>query len=163
MKDLYLRDLEQARERRAKLLYERNQIEAKLAWENAEIARLERLTGTEGEGVSLADVIQEVVKRGGLSAGLTDSCRRILRASERSLRSHEVVLVLEQSGFTTSRYVDPLSAVTTVLRRLAERGQARVAGTEQGWPLYVWAGAGKAEKKPAEVRERAARGSRRAS
>jgi kynureninase len=148
MDNAYLKLLQEARERRADLLAERNQIEARLAAENAQIALLERLTGSpEGETVSLADVIQAVAKNGGISGGLTDSCRRVLQAAERPLRAGQLVLVLEQSGFPTSRYVDPLSAVTTVLRRLTERGEARVAATEDGWPLFA-----RAEEKQKKIR-----------
>ena len=157
MDNAYVKLLQEARERRAILLAERNHIEARLAAENAQIALLERLTGsTGGETVSLADVIQSVAKKGGISGGLTDSCRRVLQAAERPLRAGQLVLVLEQSGFPTSRYVDPLSAVTTVLRRLTERGEARIAATEDGWPLFA-----RAEEKKRKFRSATSKGGTR--
>lgn len=133
--------LQQARQELAGLNHERAQLEGKIAWVQAVIAKLERLCGEPADrsAVSLADVIAAVGKQGGVTAGLTDSCRRVLRAARRALQAHEVVLVLENSGFLTSRYVSPLSAVVTVLHRLVERGQARVvASSETGRPLFRW-------------------------
>ena len=125
----YVEDLAAARRELALLQQQRAELEGKIAWKQAQIAKLQRLTQPAGDAdVSLAQVITAVNRSGGVTYGISDSCRRVMRASERPLRANEVVLILEHCGFLISRYVDPLSAVTTVLRRLAARNIENVGG-----------------------------------
>jgi len=71
------------------------------------------------------------------SEGLTDSCRAVLRSAGKPLSAQEVKERLDGRGFDWSRYSNPASALHTVLKRLATRGQA-VAAESDGKLRYCW-------------------------
>ena len=103
----------------------------------AQIAKLQRLT--EPAGNASLSVGGDDRRRGRHQRGYVRDfrfLRRVMRASKRPLRANEVMLILDHCGFLISRYVDLLSAVTTVLRRLAARGELHVVGVteEAGLP-----------------------------
>jgi hypothetical protein len=56
--------------------------------------------------------------------GLTDACRTALRCSGAPMTPIEIRDRLHATGFDLSRYANPLAAIHTVLRRLAENGEA---------------------------------------
>lgn len=160
MPNAFDRELLHVRQQLAALLPERAQLEAKIAWLQSEAARLEHLTtsASDSERDSLADIITAVIERGGVTAGFTDSCRRVLQAAGRPLRANEVVTVLHHSGFSIHRYVDPLSTTTTVLYRLSGRGEVHVSKSNEGWPLFAWI---RTENKPSDRAGRARKSARR--
>jgi len=71
------------------------------------------------------------------SEGLTDSCRTVLRSAGKPLSAQEIKERLDGRGFDWSRYSSPASALHTVLKRLATRGQA-VAAESDGKLRYCW-------------------------
>ena len=70
---------------------------------------------------------------------LTDSCRQIIRiVPNTGMQVSEIVRLLEERGLNVKRYLNPVSAVKTVLVRLIKSGDVRVAGrTAGGRPLYA--------------------------
>ena len=72
---------------------------------------------------------------------LTDACRTILRSMTRPVSAPEVRQELEILGFDFSRYVsNPLSSIHTVLKRLAQSGEACASSDQDGRPTYQWKG-----------------------
>jgi len=92
-------------------------------------------------GLRLA--VQGLRQTQGLSApgpereGLTGSCRAILRSAAQPLSVIEIKEQLDSIGFDWSRYSSPVSALHTVLKRLAASGQA-VAAETGGKVRYCW-------------------------
>ncbi len=56
--------------------------------------------------------------------GLTDACRTALRCAGAPMTPIEIRDRLRSTGFDLSRYANPLAAIHTVLKRLAESGEA---------------------------------------
>lgn len=70
---------------------------------------------------------------------LTDACRAILQSAPRPLTAAEVRRELEVTGFDFSRYhSNPLSAIHTVLKRLADSGQAESGSNAEGRATFRW-------------------------
>jgi hypothetical protein len=105
------------------------------------IARLEKLisklSASLDEPLQDATQITKVLRR---KAGLTGMCLLTLKASYKALTPSEVVSNLKDMGFNIERYENPVSAVTTTLKRLVEKDD--VLETEKdGKKAYYYVGA----------------------
>ena len=106
--DDYRRALDAAVREYEKAMAERAAIDTRLAQLQQTIGTLTRLCGLEPT----------------VPWGLTDACRTLLRAAGRPLTPVEVRDRLAAVGFDLSRYANALAAVHTVVKRLAESGEA---------------------------------------
>jgi hypothetical protein len=73
-----------------------------------------------------------------VSWGLTDACRMALKAAGHPLTAIEVRAQVAALGLDLSRYANDLAVIHTILRRLAQSGEARFVA--RGWdkPAYTW-------------------------
>lgn len=134
----YLAALAEARRELQRLLDQRLQLEGRIAWVQATIAHLEQLTGQpQAPPTHLADVLQRL-SGCSLSSGITDACRTVLSQAGRPLSLQDVLLVLEQCGWVTRRYVNPVAVLSTVLHRLVDRHQASKQLSDDGKALFQW-------------------------
>ena len=63
--------------------------------------------------------------------GLTDACRVTLRCAAGPMTAVEVRDRLQATGVDLGRYANPLAAIHTVLRRLAESGEAAISEADE--------------------------------
>jgi hypothetical protein len=71
--------------------------------------------------------------------GLTDACRAVLRSARAPLTPAEVRDRLAGIGFEVGGYANPLAAIHTTLKRLAEAEELKiVAAGPSGKLTYVW-------------------------
>jgi len=118
-----------------------------LAKQKAELdERIAKLAQTIGSLTRLCGYTPNV------SFGLTDGCRMALRAAGHPLTATEVRQQLELFGFDMSKYANDLAPIHTVLKRLAESGQAEFMPRAWGRPAYGWKGAGGAPPRPKKRR-----------
>lgn len=73
-----------------------------------------------------------------VSWGMTDGVRFIMRRAERPLSAVDVRDELADWGFDMSRYVNDLSAIHTVLKRLNKAGEIRFISRGVGSHAYEW-------------------------
>jgi hypothetical protein len=75
--------------------------------------------------------------------GLTEACRTLLRSAGTPLTAVELRDRLASVGFDLDRYSNALAAVHTVLKRLAESGEAAVADQDETSRIaYAFLGSG---------------------
>jgi hypothetical protein len=70
--------------------------------------------------------------------GLTDACRVVLKGSGGPMTPVDVRDRLAAIGFDLSKYASGLAAIHTVLKRLAEADEVRVAELGPGKFVYEW-------------------------
>jgi len=71
--------------------------------------------------------------------GLTDACRAVLRSAKIPMTPADVRDRLTGIGFEIAGYANPLAAIHTTLKRLAEAEELKVAVSgPSGKPAYVW-------------------------
>jgi hypothetical protein len=73
-----------------------------------------------------------------VSWGMTDGVRFILRRTQRPMTAIDVRDELANWGFDVSRYVNDLSAIHTVLKRLNKAGEIRFVARGPGSHAYEW-------------------------
>jgi hypothetical protein len=73
-----------------------------------------------------------------VSWGMTDGVRFILRRAQRPMSAIDVRDELVNWGFDMSRYANDLSAIHTVLKRLAKAGEIRFMARAAGSHAYEW-------------------------
>ena len=73
-----------------------------------------------------------------VSWGMTDGVRFILRRAQRPMSAIDVRDELANWGFDMSRYVNDLSAIHTVLKRLNKGGEIRFVARSAGSHAYEW-------------------------
>jgi hypothetical protein len=73
-----------------------------------------------------------------VSWGMTDGVRFILRRTQRPMSAVDVRDELANWGFDMSKYVNDLSAIHTVLKRLNKAGEIRFVTRGTGSPAYEW-------------------------
>ena len=73
-----------------------------------------------------------------VSWGMTDGVRFILRRAQRPLTAIDVRDELANWGFDVSKYVNDLSAIHTVLKRLNKAGEIRFVARAPGTHAYEW-------------------------
>ena len=72
-------------------------------------------------------------------SGLTKTCRMVLIQAGRPLSAREVCnQIMSQSPPLLLSHKDPMASVNTLLSRLAEYGEARVATDETGRRTWQW-------------------------
>jgi hypothetical protein len=70
--------------------------------------------------------------------GLTDACRTVLRNAGAPMTPSEVRDRLQGIGYDLASYSNPLAAIHTTLKRLAEAEELRTASVQGGKPGYLW-------------------------
>jgi hypothetical protein len=121
--DEYRRALEAATKEYEALGIERQRIDNRLSELAHSISTLSRLCG----------YVPSV------SWGLTDACRTVLRNAGGPMAPAEVRDRLSAIGFDLGAYANPLGAIHTTLKRLAEAGELHQAiATPAGKLMYVW-------------------------
>jgi hypothetical protein len=73
-----------------------------------------------------------------VSWGMTDGIRFILRRTQRAMSAIDVRDELANWGFDMSKYVNDLSAIHTVLKRLNKSGEVRFVPRPAGSHAYEW-------------------------
>jgi hypothetical protein len=73
-----------------------------------------------------------------VSWGMTDGIRFILRRTQRAMSAIDVRDELANWGFDMSKYVNDLSAIHTVLKRLNKSGEVRFVPRAAGSHAYEW-------------------------
>jgi len=110
---------------------------AKLEAHRAEIERTIARLRRAGEWLR-----RESLERTGRSRNkrrsLTDACRAALRTSRQPLTPLEVRLFLAHAGFDLDRFVNPMSAIHTVLKRLVRQNEAIERPKPAGGRSYAW-------------------------
>jgi hypothetical protein len=70
---------------------------------------------------------------------LTNACRAALRvASPHAITPRAVKQLLTESGFGWDRFLNPMSSVHTVLKRLVEQGEASAVAGGDGIRRFIW-------------------------
>lgn len=82
--------------------------------------------------------VRHSARRGAVPGKLTDACRAALRTSRRPLTPLEVRHFLTSTGFDLERFVNPMSAIHTVLKRLARQNEAIERFKSGGGRCYAW-------------------------
>ncbi|HET9384334.1 MAG TPA: hypothetical protein VFO67_04240 [Gemmatimonadales bacterium] len=119
--DDYRRALEAAAREYETLGAERQHIDKRLSELAQTIATLSRLCG-------LTPTVPW---------GLTDACRTVLRNAGAPMTPSDVRDRLQGIGYDLASYSNPLAAIHTTLKRLAEAEELRTASL-QGKPGYLW-------------------------
>lgn len=145
MANKYKTDLEQARIRLAELLRRREILDIQIAKQQRQVASLATLADESEE----TDQVLEM----GLG-GLTEACRTVLRAAgNRGLEPMEVRKELRHFHFPIDEYSNAMASIHTVLKRLVESGEVRIAihdrGDEKDSSVYQWVGSLGSEKRNA--------------
>jgi hypothetical protein len=70
--------------------------------------------------------------------GMTDACRVVLRNAGHPMTPTEVRDRLEAIGLDLSKYTNSLSAIHTVIKRLAEAQEVRLVELDSGRFAYEW-------------------------
>lgn len=91
-----------------------------------------------GQGALVDDLrIERKSYRSG--AGITDSCRRVLMEADRPMSARRVRDLIQQTTpVVPANHKDPPAAVTTVLGRLAQYGEARTVLSADGQRAWLW-------------------------
>jgi hypothetical protein len=72
-------------------------------------------------------------------SGLTKTCRMVLIQAGRPLSAREVCeQIMSQSPLLLVSHKDPMASVNTLLTRLADYGEARMAADETGKRTWQW-------------------------
>ena len=109
------------------LLQQKSDLDARLAQLGESIGTLTRLCG----------YVPTV------AYGLTEACKTSLRCAKAAMTPLEVRDRLQATGFDINRYSNPLAAIHTVLRRLAESGEAKRRVTRAKGVTYEFTGPAK--------------------
>lgn len=107
----YKDDLANSLAELARLMAQREELEARIAREKKKVAALHDLVGADEDGAPPE----------GLVSGVTDACRTVLRAAGRALLPIEVRDGVERLGLP--QQANLLASVYTVLRRLELAGE----------------------------------------
>jgi len=117
-----------------KLLDQRDKLNQKIE-HTAELIRANANFLPERERAAHLQKLAEMVAG---PPGFTDSVRNILRdVPSQALTAKEVRDLLRSAGFDLSSYTNPLASIHTILKRLAERGEAEVSECN-GEVHYRW-------------------------
>jgi hypothetical protein len=108
---------------------------------NLEIERISELLIANANFLPDAEKADQLLQLEQLVAdppGFTDSVRKVLRANRGQAATALAVRdLLAKAGFNLSAYTNPLASIHTILKRLAERGEA-IASTNDGQIYYRW-------------------------
>lgn len=132
----YDRALYQANQDLARLLVQREEIDRKVARLQAVIAELEGLRA-EMMRKHLDWEIDQVLKAG-LTMGITEALRLILKEKYFPMTAIDLKKALETRRLDLSRYSNPLAVIHTVLKRLVRSGEVKVVPQERGKKAYQW-------------------------
>jgi hypothetical protein len=101
------------------------------------IVGLGKLFGEDAIGRELLDLVHE--RRGQRQPGFTNMCRRVLMESARPLMTHEVCQEIQLRNPTLlAHHKEPSASVSTVLKRLAAYGEARLVLNGKGRGAWEW-------------------------
>ena len=130
--------IREVRELLHSLEQERKQIVRRICTIKKTIVGLASLYGEEIFDEQLLELVgRKTNKR---RSGLTKTCRMVLIQAGRPLSAREVCnQIMSQQPVLLLSHKDPMASVHTLLSRLAEYGEARVATDETGRRTWQWA------------------------
>ncbi|OLE52243.1 MAG: hypothetical protein AUG51_18990 [Acidobacteria bacterium 13_1_20CM_3_53_8] len=71
------------------------------------------------------------------SAGLSDACREVLKASDKEMTAMDVRDALIRTGYDLSKYSNALASIHTTLKRLAGSDEVRMVESDEA-TTYKW-------------------------
>ena len=130
---IYRRDLQVRKRTLARLLKQRQQIDAQIAGLQPIISHLEGLCRELGDRTA-----KETIAKVELTTGLTELARISLQEAVLPLSASELKKRMEDKGFDFSKYSNPLASIHVVLQRLVKSGQVKVIPQKSGKKAYQW-------------------------
>jgi hypothetical protein len=122
-KQLYKRDLVEARNKLADMLKQRDLLDIEIARLRSDIAALSQLAGE-----SVSCLLKDM--------GLTEACREVLRAVTQDLTPVEARSYLKKMGYDTESYTNLTASIHTTFRRMALSGEAEENISTDGRKAY---------------------------
>jgi fibronectin type 3 domain-containing protein len=132
----YQRALYEAKQDMARLLVQREKLDARIARVHAVIDDLQSLCA-ELDHKHFEKRVDRVVKAN-LTMGMTEMSRVILKEKFFPMTAVEVKKDMEARKLDLSRYSNPLAVVHTVLKRLVKNGEAKVVPQSNRKKAYQW-------------------------
>jgi hypothetical protein len=127
----------QAHEELRLLMHKRAEVVKRIGTVKQTIVGLANLFGDSVLSNELLDLVDR--KSSGRQPGFTKTCRTILMESASALSARGICEQIQRRmPFMLTRHKDPMASVTTVLNRLVEYGEARVATLENGRRAWQW-------------------------
>jgi hypothetical protein len=132
----YHRMLLEAKQDLARHLVERQKSDQKIARLQAVISDLQNLCA-ELDQKGFEKRVDRVIKAG-LTVGITESARVILRETFFPMTASELKKSIEARKHNLATYSNPLAVIHTVLKRLVQSGEVRVVPQAEGKKAYQW-------------------------
>jgi hypothetical protein len=132
----YHRTLFEAKQDLARCLVKRQKIDHKVARLQAVISDLENLCA-ELDQKGFEKRVDRVIKAG-LTVGITESVRVILKEKFFPMTASELKKSIEARKHNLSTYSNPLAVIHTVLKRLVQSGEVRMVPQAKGKNAYQW-------------------------
>lgn len=132
----YERALYQANQDLARLLVQREELDRKVARLQAVIAELEAFRA-EMMRKHFDRELDQVLKAG-LTKGITETLRLILKEKYFPMSAIDLKKALEARKLDMSRYSNPVAVIHTVAKRLVKAGDVRIVPQERGKKAYQW-------------------------
>ena len=132
----YHRALFDAEQDLARCLVQRQKIDHKMARLQAVVSHLQNLCA-DLDRKHFEKRVERVVKAG-LTVGVTDLARAILKETFFAMTAGDLKKSMEARKLDLSRYSNPLAVIHTVLKRLVQSGEVRVVPQKAGRKSYQW-------------------------
>jgi hypothetical protein len=132
----YHRMLKDAKQHMAHLLVRRQELDKEIARVHAVIGELQNLCADQDQKNFWSGA--EHVVKADLKVGITEAVRVILRETFFPMTAVELKKQVEARKLNIQRYANPLAVIHTVLKRLVQSGDVRVAGPINGLKAYQW-------------------------
>lgn len=109
---------------------------------NLEIAQLQQklkaflvLATSDDKAAGMLEMVRNATRS---PIGLTDAVRAILTTANEPVSAVDVRNKLIEAGFDLGEYANPLAFIATILKRLTDNGQVKLAGRKGRSPRYEW-------------------------
>jgi hypothetical protein len=120
------------------LIEERAEVTKRIGTVKRTIVGLAKLFGNGNLDAVLLDFVYR--KRGSHQLGITSACRKVLMQATRPMSLRDVCDEIQgMMPDVLARNKTPMSAISTVLRRLVEYGEATALRGDDGQRLWLWA------------------------
>jgi hypothetical protein len=137
MKKLNYHDmLYRAKQDLARHLVERQRLDQEIARRQAVVTKLQNLCA-EQDQKNFWKGADRVIKAD-LKVGITEAVRVILQENFFPMTAVDLKKQIEARKINIQRYANPLAVIHTVLKRLVESGDVRVAAPINGLKAYQW-------------------------
>lgn len=132
----YRHMLYEAKQDLAHHLVKRQKLDQEIARRQAVVAELQNLCA-EQDKRSFEQSIERVIKAD-LKVGITDAVRVILQENFFPMTTIELKEKIAARKFNLTRYANPLAVIHTILKRLIQSGDVRVAPAINSMKAYQW-------------------------